>query len=207
MTSILGFSELLLMRREQLGAELTRFAELIHGSGSRLLALINDILDLSRIESGGMRIVNRPCDPVQIVSDVVESLQLQAQQKGLTLSLQSEPGIPQQIQSDAARLKQILTNLIENAIKFTSQEGARHRSRRANRCSSRSLTPASGSRPSNTSGCSSPSPKAMTQSPAAMAGRVGLSISRGLGAIARWKCDWLQCGENRQLLHADSWGI
>jgi PAS domain S-box-containing protein len=131
MTSILGFSELFLMRRQQLGPEVTHFAELIHGSGTRLLTLINDILDLSRIESGGLRIVLRPCDPMAMVNDVVESLQYQAQQKGLTLTCEFDGQIPGSIESDSARLKQILTNLIENALKFTSDGGVRVIVRRA----------------------------------------------------------------------------
>ncbi len=119
MTAILGYSDLLRRGYNKSQHEAKNYLNTIHSSGQHLLNLINDILDLSKVESGKMEVECVECSPYAIVNDVVQSLAVNAQKKALTLSAEALTPIPQTIQSDSARIRQILTNLIGNAIKFT----------------------------------------------------------------------------------------
>ncbi|MEM8681601.1 MAG: response regulator, partial [Planctomycetota bacterium] len=85
--------------------------------------LINDILDLSKVESGKMVLENIPCQPHTVVNDAMAIFRVRANEKNLTLDFRVDGKIPQQISADPLRLRQILTNLIGNAIKFTEQGG------------------------------------------------------------------------------------
>jgi PAS domain S-box-containing protein len=121
MTAILGFADVL-MGEEGLepSAEERRAAyETIKRNGQYLLTLINDILDLSKIEIGKLAVEFLPCCPQGIVREVVELLGHRAASKGLQLTLHSEEGLPDDMLSDPTRLRQILVNLIGNAVKFT----------------------------------------------------------------------------------------
>jgi two-component system sensor kinase len=120
-SAILGFTELMLRGIVRDPQEAARKLETIHTNGSHLLQLINDLLDLSKIEADKMEVESIDCVPVQILHDVVTSLQVRADQKSIGLEMQIEGCVPRQIQSDPTRLRQILTNLIGNAIKFTSE--------------------------------------------------------------------------------------
>ncbi len=118
LNSIIGFASLL--RNERAGpltAEQKKQLNLIHASGKHLLALINDVLDLSRIEAGRMEIEPETFSVADVVEEVARSLELQAKQKGLELhtSIFERP----MINSDRKRLYQTLLNLANNAIKFT----------------------------------------------------------------------------------------
>lgn len=119
MTAILGFTEILIDRstseqdRESL--------DIIHRNGEYLLQLINDILDLSKIEAGKMQIDPVPMSPTVIVNDVARLMSLRAEDKGLTFSVRWSMPIPRFIRSDSVRFRQILLNLIGNAIKFTEK--------------------------------------------------------------------------------------
>ena len=93
----------------------------IHRNGVHLLEVVNDILDISKIESRVFDIERVECSPTQIISDVLDMFQVRARAKGLELSVHWRPGIPVTIISDPLRLKQILVNLISNAIKFTDR--------------------------------------------------------------------------------------
>ena len=93
----------------------------IQASGRHLLELINDVLDLSKIEAGRMEFDREPCDPHRILSDVVRMVRPQAEEKRLSLSLIWNTAIPAQIQSDSMRLRQLLFNLVGNAVKFTER--------------------------------------------------------------------------------------
>ncbi|MGZ3769999.1 MAG: response regulator [Bdellovibrio sp.] len=120
LTSILGFSELL--GEENLAAEekkglLTR----VKRNGELLTRLIDEILDLSKIESGKIEIELMDVDLQELINDVIGVLSLQAQKKGIELRFKVEDGIPKTITTDPTRLRQILSNLIGNAIKFTSK--------------------------------------------------------------------------------------
>jgi CheY-like chemotaxis protein len=95
----------------------------IRQNGQFLLALIDDLLDISRIEAGNLRVESEPCSPAEIVSDVVESLRAKADAKQLRIEVQLTRPIPPTLVTDRLRLKQILVNLLDNAIKF-SESGA-----------------------------------------------------------------------------------
>jgi signal transduction histidine kinase/CheY-like chemotaxis protein len=127
LTAILGFADLLL--EEQDGA-LSHAAgrsrvETIRRNGQHLLELINGILDLSKIEAGKMTIERLAVSPVRIANDVVSLLQVRADAKGLALSAAFEGLLPATIQTDPTRLRQILINLVGNAIKFTEAGSVR----------------------------------------------------------------------------------
>ena len=117
MTAILGFSEVLaesITDSQQL--EMIRTVKL---NGEHLLQIINDILDLSKIEAGKLEVESSPCSPCQVLADVVAMMDVRAKKKGLSLGLEYDGTIPRTIQSDATRLRQILINLAGNAVKFT----------------------------------------------------------------------------------------
>ncbi len=122
LNGILGFTELLL-RGADGGNEHERqeFLQMIRDSGRQLLSLINDILDISKIESGQFRVEKAPHSPDEVLSQVIATLRVSAAQKGLTLDYRWESRIPETIQTDPHRLNQLLTNLIGNAIKFTER--------------------------------------------------------------------------------------
>ncbi len=117
MTAILGFSDILLdskMDEQQLDAVTT-----IRQNGEYLIGIISDILDLSKIESGKLEVEHIQCSPCQILSEVVSMMRVRAKAKDLPLQIEYDGPIPQAIQSDPTRLRQILFNLIGNAVKFT----------------------------------------------------------------------------------------
>lgn len=122
LNAILGFTELL-RRGTDHGNEEERqdYLETIHCSGRHLLNLINDILDISRIESGRMDLEKIDCVPDQVISEVVSVLRVRADEKGLDLSYEWIDEMPGRIRTDPSRLRQILINLVGNAIKFTEQ--------------------------------------------------------------------------------------
>lgn len=120
LTAILGYTDLLgdaRLSEEQRSRHLTT----IRRNGHLLLELINDILDLSRIEAGKMAIQRKDCVPWQIVEDLVSLMQVRAAEKDLRLEACYEFPIPRTIRTDSVRLRQILINLLGNAIKFTEQ--------------------------------------------------------------------------------------
>jgi CheY-like chemotaxis protein len=106
-----------------LSDEQVRFAQTIYSAGRDLLDLINDILDLSRIEAGRMELSPEPVPLPRVVEGLVESLTPMAAQKGLAFTAAVEAGAPERIQTDPQRLGQILKNLLSNAIKFTEAGG------------------------------------------------------------------------------------
>jgi signal transduction histidine kinase/CheY-like chemotaxis protein/HPt (histidine-containing phosphotransfer) domain-containing protein len=121
LTGILGFTDVLLAGGDD-GDDLKRheFLATIQASGKHLLALINDILDLSKIESGRMELESEACPVDRIISEVVRVLQVKADEKSLELSVRWESPIPQFIYTDAARVRQALMNVVGNSLKFTS---------------------------------------------------------------------------------------
>jgi len=100
-----------------------RFADVIANAGSSLLSIINDILDLSKTEAGKLELEHIPTDVGAIVEDVLSLFWERAKSKGLTLGAHISPGFPHLVSSDPTRLRQILSNLVNNALKFTEKGG------------------------------------------------------------------------------------
>ncbi|TFY99276.1 PAS domain-containing hybrid sensor histidine kinase/response regulator [Ramlibacter henchirensis] len=119
MNAILGFTELLRRGFGRNEGESSRYLETIHRSGRHLLGLINDILDLSKVEAGQLAVEKIACAPHEIVQGAVEELGLKAREKGIALTLRQDTQLPEQVQSDPARIRQVVLNLLSNAIKFT----------------------------------------------------------------------------------------
>ena len=117
MNGILGMTELLL--GTAMSDRQRRFAQAVYRSGEALLEIINDILDFSKIEAGKLELA--PTDFVlrSVVEDTLEMLAPRAHEKGLELSFREAADLPEQVCGDALRLRQVLTNLVANAIKFT----------------------------------------------------------------------------------------
>ena len=120
--SILGLNEIIL-RQEDASDEIITDARNIQGAGKMLLSLINDILDMSKIEAGKMDIVPVNYNLGAMISEIVNMIWLRAQQKDLTFNLEVDPTIPSELFGDEVRIKQILVNLLNNAVKYT-QEGS-----------------------------------------------------------------------------------
>jgi signal transduction histidine kinase/CHASE1-domain containing sensor protein/FixJ family two-component response regulator len=99
--------------------------QVIRRNGEHLLALINDILDLSRIEAGKVLLDVQRCSLPSIVADVTSMMRIRAEERGITLSAEYETEIPETILTDAARVRQALVNLVGNAVKFTERGGVR----------------------------------------------------------------------------------
>ncbi|HEX4123922.1 MAG TPA: ATP-binding protein [Tepidisphaeraceae bacterium] len=129
MNAILGFTDVLRRGYEDGEAERQEFLSTIHSSGQHLLELINDILDLSKIESGKLEVEMLRCSPHQIISEVVAVLGIRARDKGITLSMEWDGPAPESILTDSTRFRQVLTNLTGNALKFTEKGGVRLRAR------------------------------------------------------------------------------
>ncbi len=122
LNAILGFSSLL--RRDSQLTEIQRNnLDIINRSGEHLLTLINDVLEIAKIEAGRLQLEIAPFDLGSMVRDVVDMMQVRAQDKGLTLLLDQSSAFPRFIKGDEARLRQILVNLLGNAVKFTEQGG------------------------------------------------------------------------------------
>jgi PAS domain S-box-containing protein len=121
MNSILGMTELLLdCPLDKTHHEL---AEAIKSSGERLVRIISDILDISKIEAGKLEMQNVPFLIEPMISKVVELFAYSARKKGITLEYRMDPQVPAQLAGDELRLSQILINLVGNAVKFTAKGG------------------------------------------------------------------------------------
>jgi PAS domain S-box-containing protein len=122
LNAILGFSSLL-RRDEQLRPEQRTNLDIINRSGEHLLTLINDILELAKIEAGKTQLNISSFDLGTLVRDVTDMMELRARAKGLQLLIDQSSQFPRYINGDEARLRQILINLLGNAVKFTQQGG------------------------------------------------------------------------------------
>ncbi len=130
MTSILGYADLL-MSHEWPPSERREHLQVIQRQGNNLLTIINDILDLSKIEAEQIELERIDCSPSEVVEEVRSLLQVHANEKNLGLDTTYSYPLPKTIRTDPVRLRQILVNLVGNAIKFTEQGGVKVRVRYA----------------------------------------------------------------------------
>ena len=121
MTAILGFTDLLfeMSDREKTPPEWIEAIETVKDNGNHLLEIINDILDLSKIEAGKLDVEAAHCSPIELIEKVESLMVVRARAKKLPLEVECVGPVPQTIRTDPTRLRQILVNLIGNAIKFT----------------------------------------------------------------------------------------
>jgi PAS domain S-box-containing protein len=120
LNAILGFSNM--MRQDPLlSQEQRENLDIINRSGEHLLALINDVLEMAKIEAGRVQLENVPFDLGALVRDVTDMMHIRAQEKGLQLLIDQSSIFPRYIKGDEARLRQMLINLVGNAVKFTQQ--------------------------------------------------------------------------------------
>ncbi len=119
MNGVIGMTGLLL--ETPLSDEQRRYAEIVRSSGESLLAVINDILDFSKIEAGKLDLEALDFDLHGLLDDLAATMALRAYDKGLELLLTIAPGVPARLRGDPGRLRQVLTNLVGNAVKFTSR--------------------------------------------------------------------------------------
>ena len=119
--AVLGMNEMIL--RECTDEQLLTYAANIQSSGKTLLFLINDILDMSKIESGKMEIIRMDYDPAVLIMDLWNVIFLRAQEKDLSVKFSLDETLPRTLYGDDVRIKQIVTNLLTNAVKYTPQGG------------------------------------------------------------------------------------
>lgn len=117
--TILGMNEMI--GRKSKDDEISGYSRDIEHSGKLLLSIINDVLDFSKIEAGKMQLYPAPFDTLSLFSDAVSLLDERAPLKGLSVSLDISPDIPATLVGDDVRLRQIIMNLITNAVKYTSE--------------------------------------------------------------------------------------
>jgi CheY-like chemotaxis protein/nitrogen-specific signal transduction histidine kinase len=125
LNAILGYSQLLLMRGDAFDARAKTGLEAIRTSGEHLLALIVDILDLASIEAGKLELGPEPLDLLPFVQGLADMMRVRAEDKGLAFALQVVPERPVCVMADGRRLRQVLLNLLGNAVKFTDHGGVR----------------------------------------------------------------------------------
>lgn len=123
LTAILGYVSVLGERLSTPDVETAEALDVIRRNGSRLLVIIDDILDFSKLDSGRLEVQRSRFDPVDVVRDVMAPMETRAANKGLTLRLDGASSIPKTIESDVTRFRQVLDNLIDNALKFTEVGG------------------------------------------------------------------------------------
>lgn len=117
--AVLGMNEMIL--REEKQPEIREYAESIRTAGNSLLAIVNDVLDISKIESGRMEITENEYELSSLVSDCCCMNALRAQEKGLALNVVCEGAIPQKLTGDEPHIRQVVVNLLTNAVKYTDE--------------------------------------------------------------------------------------
>ncbi|NNF17583.1 MAG: response regulator [Gammaproteobacteria bacterium] len=129
MNAILGFTEMLKRGYARSEDDNRKYLNTIHSSGKFLLELINDLLDLSKIEAGSMELERIRCPVQSVASEVVNTLSVKAAERGIKLEFTVDTPVPATVETDPLRLRQIITNLVGNAIKFTESGSVRVRLR------------------------------------------------------------------------------
>ncbi|MCP4750724.1 MAG: response regulator [Proteobacteria bacterium] len=118
LNAILGFSQIMSHDRA-LNADQKDNLQIINRSGEHLLTLINDILDMSKIEAGQVSLDEKDFDLYQVLNDLQDIFKIKADNKGIEIAFEREPTLPQFVRTDETKLRQVLVNLISNAVKFT----------------------------------------------------------------------------------------
>ncbi len=123
MTAILGYADVLgdLVRLHQQDEDYSEAVESIRRSGKHLMRIINDVLDLSKVESGKLEVEHEPCALIEAVREVHTTMRMNAMRKGLEFRVVFDTPMPETVRTDAYRVRQILINLVGNAVKFTEQ--------------------------------------------------------------------------------------
>ena len=119
LNAIMGVGHLL--GTTELSAKQQKYVRILHSSSESLLSLINDILDFSKIEAGKVSLEERSLDLRQIVQEIVDNLQVKAEEKGVVLAVHVDERVPGSVLGDPIKIGQVLTNLLGNAIKFTAK--------------------------------------------------------------------------------------
>ncbi len=122
LNGILGFSEIL-MEDRKLGQDQKAKVRIVHSAGSHLLELVNGLLDLSKIESGHMALINRPFELHEIIQNCASFMTPELEKKDIEFTFKFDNGLPKVVSGDPTRLRQIILNLLSNAVKFTPPEG------------------------------------------------------------------------------------
>ncbi len=117
--AILGMNEMIL--RESTDDTIRSYAYDIERAGVNLLSLINDILDFSKIEAGSMEIIDVEYEISSLIHDVINMIRIKTDEKGLKLKMELDPNIPEKLYGDEVRIRQILINLLNNAVKYTEK--------------------------------------------------------------------------------------
>jgi len=125
MNAILGFTDVLRRGYAKTMEERRKHLNTIHTSGSHLLQLINDVLDLSKVEAGRMEVERLELTPHVLAAEVIKTLLVKADEKSIYLNLEVTGPIPEKVLGDPTRLRQIITNLVSNAVKFTDEGGVK----------------------------------------------------------------------------------
>ena len=117
--AILGMNEMIL--RESADETILTYSENIKGAGNSLLGIINDVLDFSKIEAGKIEIIPVDYDISSVLNDLVNMIHTRADDKGLLLNLKFNPDTPKRLHGDEVRVKQVITNILTNAVKYTEK--------------------------------------------------------------------------------------
>ncbi|MCM1090396.1 MAG: ATP-binding protein [Butyrivibrio sp.] len=117
--AILGMNEMIL--RENKSPQIEEYAKSIYSAGNSLLYLVNDVLDISKIESGKLEIMETNYDTSSLIHDCYNMIAERAEKKGLELRIECNPELPSQLRGDEVRLRQVVTNFLSNAVKYTKQ--------------------------------------------------------------------------------------
>ena len=118
MNAIMGIADLL--AQTKLSAQQDKYVQIFRRAGDNLLNLINDILDLSKVEASQLELERTNFDLIEQTEIVMEMVAARAQEKGLGLSCEIAPDVPNMVIGDPTRLRQVIMNLLGNAIKFTA---------------------------------------------------------------------------------------
>lgn len=122
LTSIIGFARLM-DERQELPTEAKYYAKCIRDASEALLAVINEVLDFSKLEAGQVKLDQKPVAFNALVREAIGLIAIQAEAKGLSITTDLDPTTPDRVMGDAARLRQVLLNLLSNAVKFTDRGG------------------------------------------------------------------------------------